>query len=93
MPGGIRLFAAPWTVARQAPLSMAFSRQEYRSQWPFPPPGDLPDLGFEPVSPALAGGFLTTEPPGKPRLESEARFFSRHSELGISVLNYVLLIS
>ena len=41
---------------------------------PFPTPGDLPDLGFEPTSPALAGGFFTTEPPGKPQLQSEARF-------------------
>ena len=48
---------------------MGFSRQEYWSGWPFPPPGDLPDPGIEPtshVSPALAGGFFTTVPPGKP---------------------------
>ena len=44
---------------------MGFSRQEYWSGFPFPPPGDLPDPGFEPVFPALAGGFLTTKPPGK----------------------------
>ena len=58
-----------WTAARQAPLSVGFSRQEYWSGLPFPPPGDLPDPGIEPtspVSPALAGGFFTTEPPGKP---------------------------
>ena len=57
----------PWTVACQAPLSMESSRQEYWSGLPFPTPGDLPDLGIEPVSleaPALAGGFFTTEPPG-----------------------------
>ena len=60
-------FATPWTVACQAPLSMEFSRQEYWSGLPFPPPGDLPDLGIELVSPALAGGFFTTEPPGKPQ--------------------------
>ena len=54
-----------WTVARQA-LSMGFSRQEYWSGLPFPPPGDLPDPGIEPASPALAGGFFTNEPPGKP---------------------------
>ena len=59
------LFATPWTVVCQAPLSMGFSRQEYWSRLPFPPPGDLPDPGIEPVSPALAGGFFTTEPPGK----------------------------
>ena len=57
----VRLFVTPWTVARQAPLSMGFLRQEYWSGLPFPP-GDLPDLGIEPaslVSPALAGGFFT----------------------------------
>ena len=62
----IQLFAATWTVAHQAPLSISFSRQEYCSGLPFPPPGDLPDPGIEPASPALAGGFFTTEPPGKP---------------------------
>ena len=45
--------ATPWTVARQAPLSMGFSRQEYWSGVPFPPPGDLPDPGIKPRSPAL----------------------------------------
>ena len=53
----------PWTVARQAPLSMGFSRQEYWSGLPFPPSGDLPDPGIKPVSltsPVLAGGFFTT---------------------------------
>ena len=59
----IRLFVTPWIVAYQAPLSMGFSRQEYWSGLPFPSPGDLPDLGIEPVSPALAGGIFTTEPP------------------------------
>ena len=59
----------PWTVACQAPLPMEFSRQEYWSGVPFPSPGDLPNPGIEPaslVSPALAGGFFTTMPPGKP---------------------------
>ena len=59
------LFVTPWTVACQAPLSMAFHRQEYWSGLPFPPPGDLPDPGIKPRSPPLAGGFFTTEPPGK----------------------------
>ena len=52
-----------WTVAHQSPQSMGFSRQEYWSGLPFPPPGDLPDSGIEPVSlvsPVLAGGFFTT---------------------------------
>ena len=56
-------FATPWTVARQAPLSMGFSRQEYWNGLPFPPPRDLPDPGMEPmslVSPVLAGRFFTT---------------------------------
>ena len=57
--------ATPWTVAYQAPLSMGFSRQEYWSGLPFPSPGDLPSPGIEPVSPALAGRFFTTVPPGK----------------------------
>ena len=58
----VQLFVTPWTAACQAPLSMGFPRQEYWSGLPFPPPGDLPDPGIEPVtlvSPALAGGFLT----------------------------------
>ena len=61
----VQLFATPRN-AHQAPLSMGFPRQEYWSGFPFPSPGDLPDLGIEPTSPALAGGFFTPEPPGKP---------------------------
>ena len=56
----------PWTIAYQAPLSMGFHRQEYWSGLLFPSPGDLPNTGTELPSPALAGGFFTTEPPGKP---------------------------
>ena len=63
---GIWLFVAPWTVARQAPLSMGFSRKEYWSGLPWPPPGDLPGPGIEPGSPAWAGRFFTAEPAGKP---------------------------
>ena len=55
-----------WTVACQASLSMGCPRQNYWSGLPFPSLGDLPDPGIEPTSPALAGGFFTTEPPGKP---------------------------
>jgi len=55
-----------WTVACQALLSMGLPRQEYLSRLPFPSPGDLSNPGMEPVSPALAGGFFTAEPPGKP---------------------------
>ena len=54
-------FVTPWTVAHQAPLSMGFPRQEYWSGLPFPPPGDLPDPGIEPGSPALAGRNLGTD--------------------------------
>ena len=53
--------------SRQAPLSMGFSRQEYWSGLPFAPPGDLPDPRMEPGSPAMAGGFFTTESSGRPR--------------------------
>ena len=59
-------FVTPWTEVLKAPLSMGFSRQEYWSGLPFPPSGDLPDPGIEPMSPALVGKFFTTEPPGKP---------------------------
>ena len=63
----VRLFVTPWTVVHQVSLSMGFSRQEYWSGFPFPSLGALPNPGIEPmslVSPALAGGFFTTEPPG-----------------------------
>ena len=62
----IWVFATPWTVASQAPLSMGFSRQKYWSRLPFPPPGDLPNPEVKPrspASPALAGGLFTTGPP------------------------------
>ena len=58
----VQLFAIPWTVAYQSPLSMGFSRQEYWSVLPFPAPGILPDPGIRlssPMSPALAGGFFS----------------------------------
>ena len=63
------LFATIWTVARQAPLSMGFCRQEYWSGLPCPPPGDLPAPGIQSsslASPTLAGGFFTTVPPRRP---------------------------
>ena len=58
----VQLFVTPWTVARQAPLSMGFPRQEYWNGLPFPPPGDLPDPGIETVSPALQADSLSSEP-------------------------------
>ena len=73
----IQLFVTPWTVARQAPLSMRFSRQEYWRGLPCPPPGDLPDPGIKSVFltfPALVGGFFSTEPPGKLFAEAEAHW-------------------
>ena len=65
----LKLFATPWTVALQAPLSMGFSRQEHWSGLPFLPPGDLPNPGIKPRSPALQANSLPSEPPRKPRLE------------------------
>ena len=50
----------------KAPLSIGFSRQGYWNELPFLPPGDIPDPGIEPMSPALGGGFSTSESPGKP---------------------------
>ena len=72
----VQLFVTPWTVAHQAPLSdqaapsMEFSRQEYWSGLPFPFPGDLPDSGTEPVSPALQTDALPSEPLGKPLISA-----------------------
>ena len=67
----VQLFATPWTAARQAPVSMEFSRQEYQIGLPFPMPGDLLDPGIQPaslMSPALADRYFTTVPPEKPKL-------------------------
>ena len=62
------LFVTPRTVGHQAPLSMGFSRQEYWSELPCPPPEDLPYPGIEPIrSPVLPGRFFTLVPPGKPK--------------------------
>ena len=58
-------FETPWTVAYQAPPSMGFSRQEYWSGLPFPSPGDLPNPGIKPGSPALQTDSSPSEPPGK----------------------------
>ena len=68
-------FVTPWTCFRfhQPPLSMGFSRQEYWSGLPFPSPGDLPYPGIELTFPELAGKFLITEPPGKPKRKLQFR--------------------
>ena len=61
----VRLFATPWTVDHQAPLSMGFPRQEYWSGLPFPSPGDLSYPRMETGSPALQADSLPLEPPGR----------------------------
>ena len=69
----VQLLATPQIIFRQAPLSMGSPRQEYWSELPFLSPGDLPRSGIQPTSPespALAGQFFTTEPPGKPVLSA-----------------------
>ena len=66
----MRLFVTPWAVAHQAPLSTEFSRQEYWSEVPFPAPGDLPDPGIEPGSPASQANSLLSELPGKQSLNA-----------------------
>ena len=69
----VQLFVTPWHVAHQAPLSIGFSRQEHWSGLPCPPPGDLPDPGIKPwspASPALQADSLPTNPPGNPIEES-----------------------
>ena len=91
----VRLFAAPWTAARQAPLSVEFSRQEYWSGLPCPPPGDLPKPGIEPESLMFlisAGGFFTTsanwEAPAYSRLslkqEEQSAAQARHKNLRLN---------
>ena len=70
-----------WTVGCQAPSTEGFPRQEYWSGLPFLPSGDLPDPGIKPMSPvapAVVGGFLTTEPSGKPEVRAAGRL--RHGE-------------
>ena len=69
-------FETPQTgEVHQAPLSTGFSRQEYWSGLPCPPPGHLSDPGIEPTSPVLADGFSTTEPPGKPRIDGQKTYY------------------
>ena len=84
----VRLLVTPWTTAHQAPLSMKFSRQEYWSWLPFPSPGDCPDAGTEPGSPALQADSLPSEPPGKPIImQSGCKYMLCSFE---SQLNYTL---
>ena len=72
----IQLFVTPWTVAHEAPLSMGFFSQEYQNKLPFPAPGYLSNPGIEPASPALAGRFFTTVPPGKTSQKRRGESFS-----------------
>ena len=77
----VQLSVTPWTVARQAPLSMRFSRQEYWGGLPFPPPGNLPNPGIEPsslMSPALAGGFFTTSTTWEAHMHAMNQSLSLH---------------
>ena len=69
----VGLFATPWTVAYQTPLSMEFSRQEYSNGLPFPSPGGLPNPGIKPGSPALQTDALLSEPLGKPGMLSREK--------------------
>ena len=87
-------FASPWTVAHQAPLSLGFPRQEYWSGLSFPSPGDLSDPGTEPVSPALVGGFLATEPRGKPAyIRRDNLFHPAHdSEFFLYIVRFDVLM-
>ena len=62
----VQLYVILWTLALQAPLSMGYCRQEYWSGLSCPPPGDLPDPGIKPESPAFQADTLSSEPPGKP---------------------------
>ena len=84
----VQLFAIPWTIDCQAPLSLGFSRQEYWSELPCPPAGDLPDPGLEPKSPAspvLAGRFINAEPPGKPLMPANCWINTRIKPLSIPI--------
>ena len=69
----VPLFGTPWTVAYQASPSMGFSRQEYQNVFPFPFPGDLPDPGIEPASPAPQAEALPSELPGKSPREDASK--------------------
>ena len=73
----VQLFGTPWTVARQAPLSMGFSRQAYWSGLPFPSPEDLPNPEIESRSPALQADALSSEPPGKPPMHHKVGLISK----------------
>ena len=99
----VRLFETLWIIAHQAPLSMGVSRQEYWSELPCPPPGDLPDPGIEPKSlksPALAGRFFTTSAtwkhqkyPGRAELGHVLITQSLHSEPRVPTQSLLLPVT
>ena len=85
-------FTTPWAIACQAPLSMGFPRQEYWSELPFPFPGDFPNLGVvpaSPASPALADGFFIVEPPGKIHISYTNTHIYAHIYTHIYFANYI----
>ena len=91
----VQLFATPWIVDNEAPLSIGFSRQVYWSGLPFPTPGDLPHPWVKsecPASPAVAGGFFTTEPPGKPSC-SVLLYFSRYYIVRLKMFLFFVFVS
>ena len=86
------IIATSWTVAQQAPPFMGFSRQEYWSGLPFSSPGDLPNPGIEPTSPALQADALTSEPPGRQQMKSLKECLQRREDnlrLRLEALQYL----
>ena len=77
----VRLFVTPWTVARQAPLTMRFSRKEYWSGLPLPSPGGLPNPGIEPSSPELQAGSLPLSSLGNPSIAYVYRILFIHPSI------------
>ena len=91
----VQLFATPWTIARQAPLSMGFPRQEYWSGLPCPPPWDLLNPGIELESlksPTLAGGFFTTSTTWEALISKILLFYRVVIIAGIHVWPLILLL-
>ena len=78
----VLLFLTLWTVAYQAPPSIEFSRQEYWSGLPFPFPGDPPDPGIKPWSPASQADTLTSEPPGKSSPDTKSQLIGKDPDVG-----------
>ena len=85
MFNGVQLFGTLWTVVHQTPLSVGFSRQKYWNGLPCPSSGDLPHSGIKLIYPVLAGGFLTTEPPGSPIIHAGRSKMKKFFGLGVTV--------